>query len=754
MATMANRVLELRVHGVSNTPPENLLGVTQEELTRVAGNEITGFYRLSSPEPDGPREAYSWGQLTSGVRATKDIARALWTLLLPFALANLALHARTGQGRVSAFLVRLFCLSLTATLAVAATGVGVNLVAWQCVDLACVGRIPGPWEFLATGFWNRPGPASVVGLAAPLGLLLLIYVAARRSYHYEAVLPSRGAQSRPTRDDWVSPLQDPDLWCGEHQVRGLARLHFASGIAVAAAIPLGAMLYLGRPWDGWAVIGWCGAITLSTAVGLSIWHLRHASITSRGHVRPKGAGRSRIALALSGFGFLLTVVYLLGVRGISSGRPVPGYDWVITALGIGQLLLILALAVIGWTQRNRDQAGHADRLAGVAWGGTGAAIFALFGWAVGISYAGGIIYWTTDRLNGGATDTGSPSIALPVPLVWAGAALWPVLTALLIAALVVWRRWSNARKPGAIAAEYGDTTPYGLRRARAVAGWRALHKTVEELALPTIGWLAVVVVALAAGTGGLVLTGFLVEKPVRWWEHVLKAAADSGSEMLALVPVGLVALGMLVYRSDVFRRFLGVVWDVGTFWPRSAHPLAPPPYAEAAVPQLQTRTAGLLEPTDPADRVPAIIFSGHSQGALLCLATLLQLPQQLRDRAWLVTHGCQLNRLYGRVFPTYLGPHCLMEISVFLGQWWTSFWRETDPLGYAVKGDNPRVRLSEMVVCDPNRLVPVDGEIEPPKIRNHSDYPAASEYKTEIQRIRNLLEGTKPALGSLCDGSR
>jgi hypothetical protein len=31
--------------------------------------------------------------------------------------------------------------------------------------------------------------------------------------------------------------------------------------------------------------------------------------------------------------------------------------------------------------------------------------------------------------------------------------------------------------------------------------------------------------------------------------------------------------------------WVGVVWDVGTFWPRSAHPLAPPSYAELAVPQ-------------------------------------------------------------------------------------------------------------------------------------------------------------------------
>src|SRR6476661_1654603 len=99
---MTRRVLELRVHGVSNTPPADVLGLRPEpgdagpQPWLVAGDSTTGFYRSTAPPPDEAVtvEAYSWGQLTSGARTAKDVERALWTLLLPFTLANLALHAR------------------------------------------------------------------------------------------------------------------------------------------------------------------------------------------------------------------------------------------------------------------------------------------------------------------------------------------------------------------------------------------------------------------------------------------------------------------------------------------------------------------------------------------------------------------------------------------------------------------------------------------------------------------------------------
>lgn len=84
---------ELRVHGVSGTPPQSMLQHAQ--VKRVAGDENAGFYRRRfdqrsvSADTDQDRvEAYSWSGLTAGAGG-----RALWLLLTPFMLVNVAYWA-------------------------------------------------------------------------------------------------------------------------------------------------------------------------------------------------------------------------------------------------------------------------------------------------------------------------------------------------------------------------------------------------------------------------------------------------------------------------------------------------------------------------------------------------------------------------------------------------------------------------------------------------------------------------------------
>jgi hypothetical protein len=137
------------------------------------------------------------------------------------------------------------------------------------------------------------------------------------------------------------------------------------------------------------------------------------------------------------------------------------------------------------------------------------------------------------------------------------------------------------------------------------------------------------------------------------------------------------------------------------------------------------------------------ILAGHSQGAILSLATALQVPRELRAKLYLLTFGTQLHRLYGRVFPAVFGPVQLHQAATMLrvdadGQlqpWlrWQSLHRASDPLGYPVN-----VRLDAVgpgaaavdgdVVTDPTDLVPSGGEILDPPLRKHSDYPADVRY--------------------------
>src|SRR5437879_5079138 len=92
------RVVELRVHGILGTTPEDLVDAVA--AVDVAGDGkgrlVRPADRLRRPAPgpvlkaEGrplPRtvEGYVWGGLTSG-----GAAKAIWALLFPFSLANMA----------------------------------------------------------------------------------------------------------------------------------------------------------------------------------------------------------------------------------------------------------------------------------------------------------------------------------------------------------------------------------------------------------------------------------------------------------------------------------------------------------------------------------------------------------------------------------------------------------------------------------------------------------------------------------------
>ncbi|MET0844376.1 MAG: hypothetical protein ABWY23_11025, partial [Mycetocola sp.] len=106
-------VLELRVHGIANSPPADVLCATAEEIERKEGDDLGSFWRIkpTASDPAEPpsadldpgvekdAEAYSWGnQARSGGSALVLIGRAIvhlgWLFVLPFGLCNLAYWAR------------------------------------------------------------------------------------------------------------------------------------------------------------------------------------------------------------------------------------------------------------------------------------------------------------------------------------------------------------------------------------------------------------------------------------------------------------------------------------------------------------------------------------------------------------------------------------------------------------------------------------------------------------------------------------
>ncbi|MFG3418419.1 hypothetical protein ACIBTZ_07895 [Micromonospora sp. NPDC049460] len=869
---MIGRVLELRVHGVSNTPPGQILGLRPAPGAdppppwRVAGDPVTGFYRSPAAGPDDPIvvEAYSWGQLTSGGRTARDVERALWTLLLPFTLANVALHARpgipadpdderpAGRSGVTAWLIRLFCLSLTGTLALTFTGVGVDLVGWQCVDEDCLRRIPGPWEFLGQGWWSEDARPLAVGLLAPLGVLALLGLVSWRTYQYEAQMPAepvpltgaRPPDGTPTGEPGQpvpeppapepppgplgNPLQHPTFWDGEGQLRRAAVLHLCTGAVVAAAVPLGAVLAMDPPHGARAAVAWPTVAALAAAVLIAVVALARPWLTRRAGRTPLGRWSVAVAV-LTGAGLAGTLLILLlpdGPAGTPladlrqvpgcgrqpaappcpADRSLPGVDRVVAWLGTGQLLLLIAIGSVSRSGRRAlaapaaaalllalGVAWIAGRLPGIppappplevwmlavgvvalaatglllprvptpaerqppephtdlAWGGRAPALIAGFGWVLCVSYCAGLLYWVTGRLGGGATADAVSPVTPPVPVTWAGLAFAVALLTLVATAARAGLIFLRLRRH-----EYAELVPAGhrlsghdLRRCRQASAWRALHRLVGEHAVRLVG-------RYAAASGVLVTLGYAAAlsggRPhptaATGGAAVVEWISGVGDRMLGWLPVLVGAVGLLVYRNDLVRRSVGVLWDVGTFWPRAAHPLAPPSYAERAVPELQTRTAGLLALDEHDPRaVDGIILSGHSQGTVICAAVILQLPARSRRRIWYFSYGCQLTRLYGRVFPAYFGPDRLPVLADALTppggrSRWTNFWRATDPLGWQVTAGE-----REVAVRDPEALHPSDGEVADPPIRNHSGYPEAAEFQRERSRVARLLRRGVPA---------
>ncbi|MEU7401914.1 hypothetical protein AB0B09_11575, partial [Streptomyces sp. NPDC044948] len=207
---------------------------------RITGDHVAAVFRRaedadaeSRPEDYRGRpvpEAYVWCNLTSG-----NGTRALWLLLLPFMVVNLAhwmrpaAHGRIRTVRLYGLLLRLTGLTLTVLLVAAACEVALDLVAWQCAGTrACAER--HSWlGFLSPvvsegGWWSPPGRRLALAAAVPAALTgLLWYLSLRTWRAYESQQPMEreaDAEAGPGR----AALGRPGFWYGrqERQVERLA----------------------------------------------------------------------------------------------------------------------------------------------------------------------------------------------------------------------------------------------------------------------------------------------------------------------------------------------------------------------------------------------------------------------------------------------------------------------------------------------------------------------------------------------------
>ncbi|MFF9197632.1 hypothetical protein ACF09L_20725 [Streptomyces sp. NPDC014779] len=771
--------LELLVHGVGGATPADMLD--DPRTVRVTGDRTAAVFRRGDdvdaeehPERYADRpvpEAYCWSNLTSG-----NGTRALWLLLLPFMVANLAhwmrppTEGRARLVRLYGVLVRLVALTLTVLLTAAACEVALDLTAWQCAgSAACAGQ--RSWlGFLSAeraGWWSGPGRRLALAALVPTALVGLLWYLSNRTWSaYEAQRPPMGHDADPEDAD---PAPAPVLG-GDTEA--------ADGTTPAPATPVELRPALGRPgfWYGRRLVARLRAA--HTAAGfLTVAAVLAAA--AAGHDHRAGGPQELLGRLLQGAlaALALVVLWVVCRRGRSEHRLDLRIERALVSwLPTGALLLLALTAVhTGWSRPGWTSAGtlpgtgvfgaltlaqgglvvalaavalllHRPRAPRTALYGLGGPATAMLACALGGVMSGGVAQRVADWLDGSGTPgTGDgPITGPPVLLSWQASVI-PVLLLLLLAPavlLAVRTVLAGRRLRAAVDAAYGASDPDRLRTDQ-IAAARA-RAALTDSAPGLVGVVSGATLLLgAASVAGAWASGNVPGRAFDGAHPAIASAATAaqalGSWMIGFGFLLFVTLGRRAYKDRSARRTIGILWDVGTFWPRAAHPFAPPCYAERAVPDLTWRMSSWTACTGGR-----LVISGHSQGSVLAAAAVWQLPPATRGRVALLTYGSPLERLYGRWFPAYFGPEALRGLHRTV-HFWSNLYRATDPIGGPVRvpaeGGRPAVDRPELldpVVYGRTREHPL-----PEPILGHSDYQADPAFAAARAA---LLDRLPPAL--------
>ncbi|WP_144440799.1 hypothetical protein [Streptomyces roseifaciens] len=726
-------VVEIRVHGVGGAPPAGVLRIA--ELRHVGGDDTARFLRRSVPPPEPPaREAFHWANMTSG-----SVTKALWLLLAPFGILNLARYTLPMAVRVPGkretevrrrvrqtadAVLRLLGLVLTLLLTAAVAFVAIDLVAWQCggSTLCTSGNSWVPFSGKQPTSWSWRLP---LGVAAPAALIWLLVRFGRQVYVY----PPPTATKPEEWPDGVGALAQKPFWSSSPRAPMLRVFHTTAAVAVLAMLVAYASvepvagLRTAEGWEDdalWALFGFAAAVgLLCVALTAAGYHPRGEKLvydrTGRDAIRiPVPCHMLRWSMWVA----LLAVVVLavfFGPHTTSQGTGSPpvnlaGFAWAFNALYAACAVLLLALLVTTLFLHGVIPTAGLAKEQRPMWGGLACPVLASLAVLLATGFTAGFAIQTARLLgrlvqpeeapSGGGALLVLPTVFHVTALLWA---LVPAVAVVLGICLWVFRPGPVPDLKGRIRSDYPQTTEEDFPDrtvARLAKAWR---QAALKYRLPTV----LVVVALTGFACALLQGCFAGEALVlgedrgfnriqdalynRVWLGVkfFGLADDIGAWVLTGLAAGLVFLGVRAFRSLQWRRAVGVLWDLLAFWPRLAHPIVPPPYGGRAVLALTRRIQ------DKTAEGGTVVLSGHSQGSLICVAAVLQAahapqpadpPQpadapQPVDRLALLTHGSQLTWAYARLFPAYVGHPLLRDVYTRLNGRWRNLHRWSDYLG-------------------------------------------------------------------------
>jgi hypothetical protein len=786
-------VTELRVHGVGGSPPEATLSDLAPE--QVIGDPIAGFYRTSDYragaadqagrlDADRHVEVYSWGGLTS-----RSKVRVLWLALLPFLFANLAgwmcpaaTRNSTWKFRLHRLAAGLGGLALTVNAALIAVVISADVIGYQTaragVALHQWWLAPLGWRIIA----GHPGRQVMLGVLVPVLLVLALTWLASTTWRYEAVRPPyRVSDPRTDRARLATAaalpagLADDEFWDGQGSVQLITWVHVAvTGGFLAVVLGLTTRaLSTGSPQAaalGWAAIG-LGAVTVVLGTGYVAVDALTTPPMDPPTAPPAGTGGNALS---DGLRDAMTYLrYVAAAALVLAGlfawlQPASGYGRRAALPGMADLAGWTALAIavvlaIGLVSMLLGLPGGKDTFKGAPW----VTLMLGFGLLNILLLGAGI--WVAHLLGPVTSDAGEAvtkgHIYLPY-LITAGTPLvaWAAVLALVAFILIEGGRWLlTGRLPAAMAQQYQDQAAAfrdaqtGARRYWYWSGlapfgppgvpstdegggknWQRQIARVQFLARAPhdATWL------LWAIVGGQVIMAVCV-----WRLQVQPPVLirNIGVGLAGLAVPALMAFLYSAWNDTTRRRLICVAWDIGTFWPRSYHPLAPPCYTERAIPELQRRMWWLH------DNGGRVMLTAHSQGTVLAAAALVQpgcRPEG--DRPALITFGSPLIKLYGWGFPAYFGPGLLGPLApggaAQLNDW-RNFHYPTDPIGGPVAAGLPAASGEPVDIgyLDPAECYYVYGQA-PPSAQGHSGYWADPRVWAEINRVAaGLGDGQPPA---------
>jgi len=614
---------ELRVHGVSGTPPTELLYTSP--VTYDQGWDLAKVYERNRDEWEV--KAYHWGSLTS-----KSSLTAFWILLAPFAMANAAGWMSETPNIWSRIWIRVAGLSLT--------GIFFVQISNMALDIPLnTGLSPVTVKWVYT--------AAVLALVFGLGWLST-----------QSSFKPLGAKERlrhlfSPRITSLNPLlKDPEwddpsgecsvvgtgMWSVHSIVHRLRRIHLTFGMALLAVV-------IGRAVENRAIA--------TVAVALAGLMLVTLGLTAGRMAMNRMVLTLTAVSTLAGLAVIVWGIYALADFDLPPRIEVSDGLTYEVALLLG---VAAGLGLLGELVKSRMRRG---------WVPLGLlAVASLVGSTFGLTGSMLVETYLTESATTSETfDGGSAFVTVG-------------MLGLVIVAAASFAIATFFPKPG----NDGSRMRRGILRSRFILGVAGVYGAA----------FGVVSVMLSCGGPAqgcshrnIAMPEWVTEDPDNL--TVLFGLPFDPTSLLGWAKVLMVAVpAVLIVRSIVggllngqdARRQVGILWDLGSFWPRWFHPLAPPAYGPYAVARLQT----ILTEEKPD------VLTAHSQGSLIAAVALCLADEDDRP-ALFVTYGSQLGDLYPSLFPGVGLDDLVTATSRQVDGRWLNLWRGSDAVGGQVVED-------------------------------------------------------------------